>query len=140
MAATAAILEKGFFQWPAPPLIQDGSHLGFCFRQLSRQRLGQLVRFVCGSLGVTGGMFLSIISAADQFGFRWFSWLEEGFFRWQAPPLIQDGRNGNHLWFGLRPLSDKRLSRLVIYIDVGLVLNRFTYCHLPFILCKSKPQ
>jgi hypothetical protein len=44
------------------PLIQDGRHLGFGFRRFSHQHLGRLVRFFGGSLGVTGGRLLSIIS------------------------------------------------------------------------------
>jgi hypothetical protein len=37
---------------------------GFDFCRLSDKRLGRLVRFFCGQLGVTGGRLLSIISAA----------------------------------------------------------------------------
>jgi hypothetical protein len=63
-------LEEGSFRWSAPPLIQDGhygSHLGFGFRRLQDKRLGQLIWFfLCGSLGVTGGWFLSMISSATH--------------------------------------------------------------------------
>jgi hypothetical protein len=80
----------------APPLIQDGrygTHLGFGFRRLPDKRLGRLVRFFGGLLGLTGARFLSMTIAL---------------------PLIQDGRYGTHLGFGFRRLSDKCLSRLVI--------------------------
>jgi hypothetical protein len=60
-------LEEGFFQWSAPPLIQDGCysrHLGFGFHRLEDKHLGRLIRFFCGLLGVTSGRFLSMISYA----------------------------------------------------------------------------
>jgi hypothetical protein len=68
-------LEKGFFRWPAPPLIQDGrygSHLGFRLIINYLTRLSRLVRFVCGLLGITGGRFLSMISTAAHS--RWALW------------------------------------------------------------------
>jgi hypothetical protein len=60
-------LEEGSFRWSAPPLIQGGCygrHLGFDFRRLEDKRLGRLIRFVCGLLGVTTGRFFSMISSA----------------------------------------------------------------------------
>jgi hypothetical protein len=60
-------LEEGLFRTSVPPLIQNGRygrHLGFGFHSFSDQRLGRLVRFFCVSLGATGGMFLSMTSAA----------------------------------------------------------------------------
>jgi hypothetical protein len=42
----------------------SGRHLGFGFRRFSDQSLGWLVRFFGGSLGVTGGRFLSMTSVA----------------------------------------------------------------------------
>jgi hypothetical protein len=38
--------------------------LDFGFRQLQDKRLGRLIRFLCGSLGVTRGRFLLMISSA----------------------------------------------------------------------------
>jgi hypothetical protein len=78
------------FRWPAPLLIQDGrygSHLGFRFCQLSHQRMGQLVRFGCGLLGVTGGRFLSMISAdARSSWLLWHpSWIWFPSIIWQTP-------------------------------------------------------
>jgi hypothetical protein len=60
-------LEEGFFRWSALLLIQDGRygrHLGFGFRRLDDKRLGRLIQFLCGSLGMTRGRFLSMISSA----------------------------------------------------------------------------
>jgi hypothetical protein len=51
-------LEEGSFRWSAPPLIQDGHHLGFGFRRLEGKRLGRLIQFLCGLLGVTRWRFL----------------------------------------------------------------------------------
>jgi hypothetical protein len=103
------------------------------------KRLGRLIRFFCGLLGVTRGRFLSMISSAAHLrwplrppSWIWFpsirrqtpasihpffcgslGWLEEGSFRWSAPPLIQDGRYGCQLGFGFRRLDDKRLRRFI---------------------------
>jgi hypothetical protein len=49
----------------------------------------------------------------SDFSVAYWGWLEEGSFRWSAPPLIQDGRYGCHLGFGFRRLQDKRLGRLI---------------------------
>jgi hypothetical protein len=35
----------------------------------------------------------------------WLAWLEEGSFRWSAPPLIQNGRSARHLGFGFHRFS-----------------------------------
>jgi hypothetical protein len=83
---------------------------------ITDKRLGRLISFLCGSLGVTRGRFLSTISSATHqrwppswiwfpsirgqkpgsidtiFSAAYWRWLEEGSFRWSAPPLIQDGR------------------------------------------------
>jgi hypothetical protein len=59
-------IEEGSFRWSAPPLSQDGRychHLGFGFHWFSDQGL---VRFFGGSLGVTGGTFISMISSATH--------------------------------------------------------------------------
>jgi hypothetical protein len=59
-------LEEGSFRWSAPPLIQDGRyghHLGFGFLQLQDKCCSLLIWFLCGSLGVTRGRFLSMISS-----------------------------------------------------------------------------
>jgi hypothetical protein len=59
--------------------------LDFC--QSSHQLLGRLVRFVCGLLGVIGGSFLSMISAAAHW--RWLvwhpSWIWFPLIFWQRP-------------------------------------------------------
>jgi hypothetical protein len=60
------LVEEGSFRWSAPPLIQDGRHHGFGFRRLQDKCLGRLIRFFCGSLGVTRGRFLSMISSATH--------------------------------------------------------------------------
>jgi hypothetical protein len=39
----------------------------------------------------------------SDFSVAYWEWLEEGSFRWSAPPLIQDG---HHLGFGFRRFSD----------------------------------
>jgi hypothetical protein len=62
-------LEECSFRWSAPPLIQDGRygrHLGFGFRRLENKRLGRLIPFFYGLLGVTWGRFISIISSATH--------------------------------------------------------------------------
>jgi hypothetical protein len=68
-------LEEGCFRWSAPLLIQGGhydSHLRFGFRRLEDKRLGRLIQFFCGSLGVTRGRFLPVISTASYQ--RWPLW------------------------------------------------------------------
>jgi hypothetical protein len=45
----------------------------------------------------------------SDFSVAQWRWLEEGFFRWSAPPLIQDGHYDRHLWFGFRRLDNKHL-------------------------------
>jgi hypothetical protein len=40
------LMEEGSCRWPAPPLIQDGCHLGFGFCQLSNKHLSWLVIYV----------------------------------------------------------------------------------------------
>jgi hypothetical protein len=71
-------LEEGSFRWSALPLIQDGCygcHLGFGFRRLQDKCLGRLISFLCGSLGVTRGRFLSMISSAAHP--RWLPFCEK---------------------------------------------------------------
>jgi hypothetical protein len=60
-------VEEGSFRWSAAPLIQDGRygrHLGFGFRRIQDNRLGWLISFLCGSLGMSRGRYLSVISSA----------------------------------------------------------------------------
>jgi hypothetical protein len=95
-------LEEGSFRWSPPPLIQDGRlarHLGFGLLWFSNQRLGRLVRFFSGSLGVTGGKFLSM-TAHPTWPLRQPSW-----------------------GFGFRRLSDKRLSTGPIFWCLIGVIN-----------------
>jgi hypothetical protein len=77
------------------------------------KRLGWLIRFFCGLLGVTRGRFLSMINSAAHprwppqpvlTGPNFGASLGEGSFRW--PALIQHGRYGSHLGFGFCQLSD----------------------------------
>jgi hypothetical protein len=77
-------------------LIEDGRYgcqIGFGFRRLSDKRLGHLVRFFCGLLGVTGERFLSMTS---------------GVAHSRCPP-------GSHIGFRFCRLSDERLGRLLRY-------------------------
>jgi hypothetical protein len=66
----------------------------------------------------------------DWSDFLWLigGWLEEGYFRWTAPPLIKDGHDGRHLGFGFRRLSDERLGRLVRFVCELLWLIGGMFC------------
>jgi hypothetical protein len=59
----------------------------------------------------------------SDFSVAYWGWLEEGYFRWSALPLIQDGRYGRHLWFGFLRLDDKRLRRFILFF-CGLEVTR----------------
>jgi hypothetical protein len=63
----------------------------------------------------------------SNFSVAYWGWLEEGSFRWSAPPLIQDGRYAHHLGFGLHWFSDQRLGRLVWFFggSLGVTRGRF---------------
>jgi hypothetical protein len=80
-------LQEGSFRWSAQPLIQDGHygrHLGFRFCRLEHKRLGRLIRFFCGLLGVIRGRFLSMISSAAHP--RWPpSWIWFPLIFWPTP-------------------------------------------------------
>jgi hypothetical protein len=68
-------------------LIQMAAILDFGFRRLQDKRLGQLIRFLCGSLGVTRGRFLSMIGSAAHP--RWpLSWISFPSIRGQTPGSI----------------------------------------------------
>jgi hypothetical protein len=135
--------QEGYFRWSAPPLIQDGRYgrqLEFGFRRFSDQRLRWLLRRFGGSLGVTGGRFLSMSSSATHP--RWplrlpfwiwlplifsptpgstrliFWWLIAG--NWRKIPFDDQRRRLSNmaattanLGFGSRRLSDERLRRMV---------------------------
>jgi hypothetical protein len=62
----------------------------------------------------------------SDFSVAYWGWLEEGSFRWSAPPLNQDGRYGRHLGFGFRRLQDKRLGRFIQFFcgSVGVTRRR----------------
>jgi hypothetical protein len=81
-------LEEGSFRWSPPPLIQDGRygrHLRFGFRRLQDKRLGRLIRFLCGSFGVTRGRFLSMITSAAH---PWFVGASSGVINLHHVPLL----------------------------------------------------
>jgi hypothetical protein len=63
----------------------------FGFHQLCDKRLGRLIRFFCGLLGVNGGRFLSMISSTAHPRYCY----------------------GHHLGFGFRRLEDKHLGPLI---------------------------
>jgi hypothetical protein len=76
-----------------------------------------------------------------NFSVAYWGWLEEGSFRWSAPPLIQDGHYGRHLGFRFRILEDKHLGRLIQFFCglLGVTRGRFlsmisTATHLAAIL------
>jgi hypothetical protein len=84
--------EEGSFRWSALPLVQNGRYghdLGFGFRRLEDKRLGRLIRFFCGSLGVTRGRFLAMISSVANP--RWLlrppSWISFPSIFWPTPWL-----------------------------------------------------
>jgi hypothetical protein len=146
-------VEEGSFRWTAPPLIQDGrcsSRLVFGSHQLSDECLGQLVRLFCGLLGVTGGRFLSMISAAAHS--RWQpSWI------WFLPIIWWTPVDWSDFW-GLRGYARFAMLFLLICSRTGgcdgvkctiapvlivVILCRFDkYCwslHLPIFGVKNKP-
>jgi hypothetical protein len=63
----------------------------------------------------------------SDFSVAYWGWLEEGSFRWSAPPLIQDARYGHHLWFGFRRLRDKCLGRLIQFLCGSLGVTRVRF-------------
>jgi hypothetical protein len=97
------------------PTLYWNGHLGFSFRRFSDQRLGWLVRFFGGSLGVTGGKFLSMISSATHP--RWLpcssSWIWFPLIFWLAVlksahvPLDCSRKSAE---FGLEILWAKRMT------------------------------
>jgi hypothetical protein len=100
-------------------LIQDGhygSHLGFRFHRLEDKCLGWLIRFLCGSLGVTRGRFLSMISSAahPRWPLRPPSWIWFPLIRRQMPGSI----NPIFLWLEEGSFqSSQNLSTYQIYFD-----------------------
>jgi hypothetical protein len=72
----------------------------------------------------------------SDFSVAHWGWLEEGSFRWSAPPHIQDGRYGRHLGFGFHWWEDKCLDRLIWFF---LRLIGGDYRKVPFDdqLCRS---
>jgi hypothetical protein len=78
----------------------------FDFRELYDKRLGRLIRFFCGSLGVTRGRFVSMISSTAH-------------PRWSC--------YGHHFGFGFRRLEDKRLGWLIQFFCglLGVTGGRF---------------
>jgi hypothetical protein len=59
----------------------------------------------------------------SNFSVAHWGWVEEGSFRWSAPPLIQDGRYGCHLGFRFRRLEDKRLFCGLLGVTGGRFLS-----------------
>jgi hypothetical protein len=79
--------------------------LDFSFSRLQDKRLGLLIRFLCGSLGVTRGRFLLMISSAAR-------------PRWLLRPLS---------WISFPSIEDKCLGRLIQFFcgSLGVTRGRF---------------